>query len=45
MITLRGSGLRKVEDGVTTMEEGARETVHWWGRFVLAHRDTECDVV
>ena len=28
MITLRGSGLRKVADGVTTMEEVARETVH-----------------
>src|SRR5438552_2118345 len=28
MITLRGSGLRKVMDGVTTLEEVARETVH-----------------
>src|SRR5213082_724851 len=28
MITLRGSGLRKVADGVTTLEEVARETVH-----------------
>ena len=28
MITLRGSGLRKVIDGVTTLEEVARETVH-----------------
>jgi type IV pilus assembly protein PilB len=27
MITLRGSGLRKVKDGVTTMEEVVRETV------------------
>ena len=27
MITLRRSGLRKVMDGVTTMEEVARETV------------------
>jgi type IV pilus assembly protein PilB len=27
MITLRGSGLRKVKEGVTTMEEVARETV------------------
>ncbi|HWC16664.1 MAG TPA: type IV-A pilus assembly ATPase PilB [Terriglobales bacterium] len=28
MITLRRSGLRKVMDGVTTLEEVARETVH-----------------
>jgi len=28
MITLRGSGLRKVADGMTTLEEVARETVH-----------------
>ena len=28
MITLRGSGLRKVMDGATTLEEVARETVH-----------------
>jgi len=28
MITLRGSGIRKVMDGVTTLEEVARETVH-----------------
>jgi len=28
MITLRGSGLRKVMDGITTLEEVARETVH-----------------
>ena len=28
MITLRRSGLVKVMDGVTTMEEVARETVH-----------------
>ncbi len=28
MITLRRSGLRKVLDGVTTLEEVARETVH-----------------
>ncbi len=27
MITLRGSGLRKIKDGVTTMEEVLRETV------------------
>jgi type IV pilus assembly protein PilB len=27
MITLRGSGLRKVKDGMTTMEEVVRETV------------------
>ena len=27
MITLRGSGLRKVKDGVTTIEEVVRETV------------------
>jgi type IV pilus assembly protein PilB len=27
MITLRGSGLRKVKDGVTTVEEVVRETV------------------
>ena len=27
MITLRGSGLRKVKDGVTTLEEVLRETV------------------
>jgi type IV pilus assembly protein PilB len=27
MITLRQSGLRKVKEGVTTMEEVARETV------------------
>ena len=27
MITLRQSGLRKVKDGVTTLEEVARETV------------------
>ena len=27
MITLRQSGLRKVQDGMTTMEEVARETV------------------
>jgi type IV pilus assembly protein PilB len=27
MITLRGSGLRKVQAGVTTMEEVLRETV------------------
>ena len=27
MITLRGSGLQKVRDGVTTMEEVLRETV------------------
>jgi type IV pilus assembly protein PilB len=27
MITLRGSGLRKVKDGVTTIEEIVRETV------------------
>jgi type IV pilus assembly protein PilB len=28
MITLRRSGLRKVMDGITTLEEVARETVH-----------------
>jgi type IV pilus assembly protein PilB len=28
MITLRRSGLLKVMDGVTTLEEVARETVH-----------------
>lgn len=28
MITLRRSGLRKVMDGVTTLEEIARETIH-----------------
>ena len=27
MITLRGSGLRKIKDGVTTLEEVLRETV------------------
>ena len=27
MITLRGSGLRKVKEGVTTIEEVVRETV------------------
>ena len=27
MITLRGSGLRKIKDGVTTIEEVLRETV------------------
>ncbi len=27
MITLRGSGLRKIKDGVTTLEEVVRETV------------------
>ena len=27
MISLRGSGLRKVKDGVTTIEEVVRETV------------------
>src|SRR5258705_2574500 len=27
MITLRGSGLRKVKEGVTTIDEGVRETV------------------
>jgi type IV pilus assembly protein PilB len=27
MITLRGSGLRKITDGVTTVEEVVRETV------------------
>jgi type IV pilus assembly protein PilB len=27
MITLRGSGLRKIKDGVTTIEEVVRETV------------------
>jgi type IV pilus assembly protein PilB len=27
MITLRGSGLRKITDGVTTIEEVVRETV------------------
>jgi len=27
MITLRGSGLQKIRDGVTTMEEVLRETV------------------
>jgi len=27
MITLRHSGLRKVKEGVTTLEEVARETV------------------
>jgi len=27
MITLRGSGLRKVTEGVTTIEEVLRETV------------------
>jgi len=27
MITLRGSGLRKITDGVTTIEEVLRETV------------------
>ena len=27
MITLRGSGLRKIADGVTTIEEVVRETV------------------
>ena len=29
MITLRGSGLQKVMDGVTTIEEVARETVKY----------------
>jgi len=28
MITLRGSGLRKVAAGITTLEEVVRETVH-----------------
>jgi type IV pilus assembly protein PilB len=28
MITLRRSGLTKVKDGVTTLEEVARETLH-----------------
>ena len=28
MITLRRSGLIKVKDGVTTLEEVARETIH-----------------
>ena len=28
MITLRGSGLRKIKDGMTTIEEVVRETVH-----------------
>jgi hypothetical protein len=27
MITLRGSGLRKVKEGVTTIDEVVRETV------------------
>jgi type IV pilus assembly protein PilB len=27
MITLRGSGLRKIKDGVTTLDEVVRETV------------------
>jgi type II secretory ATPase GspE/PulE/Tfp pilus assembly ATPase PilB-like protein len=27
MITLRGSGLRKIKDGVTSVEEVLRETV------------------
>ncbi len=28
MITLRGSGLQKIKDGVTSVEEVMRETVH-----------------
>jgi type IV pilus assembly protein PilB len=28
MITLRRSGLTKIRDGVTTLEEVARETIH-----------------
>jgi type IV pilus assembly protein PilB len=28
MVTLRRSGLVKIQEGVTTMEEVARETVH-----------------
>src|SRR5436309_2844742 len=31
MITLRGSGLRKIKAGQTTVEEGVRETVHRGG--------------
>ena len=28
MMTLRGSGLQKIKDGVTSLEEVLRETVH-----------------
>ena len=34
MITLRGSGLRKIKDGVTTIEEVLRETVNKTGKLM-----------